>query len=217
MVELKGSYTFDAPREVIWQALMDPEVLAKILPGVEKLEKVSDTEFVGVMDVRVGPVQGKFNGKVVLSDLQEPEKFHMDIDGRGAAGFIRGGGDAVLEEMDGKTVLTYTGSAQVGGRIANVGQRLLETTAKSITRQGLESLDRLVQAQLHPPEKGEVAAEPVEYAPPSEMQVAMGVAKDVLDEYIPPERRPLVMGAMAALIALLLAALVAWLLSGEEA
>ncbi len=217
MVELKGSYTFDAPREVIWQALMDPEVLAKVLPGVQKLEKVSDTEFVGVMDVRVGPVQGKFNGKVVLSDLQEPEKFHMDVDGRGAAGFIRGGGDAVLEEVDGKTVLTYAGSAQVGGRIANVGQRLLETTAKSITRQGLESLDRLVQAQLHPPQKGEVTTEPVEYAPPSEMQVAMGVAKDVLDEYIPPERRPLVMGAMAALIALLLAALVAWLLSGEEA
>lgn len=214
-MELNGSYTFDAPREVIWQALMDPEVLANILPGVERLEKVSDTEFTGIMDVRVGPVQGKFNGKVVLSDLQEPEKFHMDVDGRGAQGFIRGGGDAVLEEVDGKTVLTYSGSAQVGGRIASVGQRLVETTAKSITRQGLESLDRLVQAQLHPPAEGEEAVA-VEYAPPSEMEVALGVARDVFDEYIPPEKRPVAFAMGGALLALLIALVVALLLSDNE-
>ncbi|HID33246.1 MAG TPA: carbon monoxide dehydrogenase [Anaerolineae bacterium] len=214
-VELNGSYTFDAPREVIWQALMDPEVLAKILPGVERLEKVSDTEFTGVMDVRVGPVQGKFNGKVVLSDLQEPEKFHMDVDGRGAAGFIRGGGDALLEEVDGKTVLTYSGDAQVGGRIASVGQRLVETTAKSIVRQGLESLDRLTQAQLHPPEAG-AEAPPVEYAPPSEIEVALGVARDVLDEYIPPEKRPAAMAIGGALVALLIALIAALLLKGDD-
>ena len=214
-MELKGSYTFDAPREVIWQALMDPEVLAKILPGVERLEKVSDTEFTGVMDVRVGPVQGKFNGKVVLSDLQEPEKFHMDVDGRGAAGFIRGGGDAILEEVDGKTVLTYSGDAQVGGRIASVGQRLVETTAKSIVRQGLESLDRLTQAQLHPEEtRGETPV--VEYTPPSEMEVALGVARDVLDEYVPPEKRPLVFAMGGALVALLFALFLSILFSGSD-
>jgi carbon monoxide dehydrogenase subunit G len=214
-VELNGSYTFDAPREVIWQALMDPEVLAKILPGVERLEKVSDTEFTGVMDVRVGPVQGKFNGKVVLSDIQEPEKFHMEVDGRGAAGFIRGGGDAVLEEVDGKTVLTYSGEGQVGGRIANVGQRLVETTAKSIVRQGLESLDRLTQAQLHPPAAGEEAVA-VEYQPPSELDVALGVARDVLDEYIPPEKRPIALAAAGALLVLILAGILTWLLSGSD-
>ena len=214
-MELNGSYTFDAPREVIWQALMDPEVLASILPGVQRLEKISDTEFTGVMDVRVGPVQGKFNGKVTLSDIQEPEKFHMDVDGRGAAGFIRGGGDAVLEEVDGKTVLTYSGDAQVGGRIASVGQRLVETTAKSIVRQGLESLDRLTQAQLHPPAEGEEAPV-VEYAPPSEMEVALGVARDVLDEYIPPEKRPMVFAMGGALLALLFALLITVLLKGEE-
>ncbi len=214
-MELNGSYTFDAPRDVIWQALMDPEVLAKILPGVERLEKISDTEFTGVMDVRVGPVQGKFNGKVVLSDLQEPEKFHMDVDGRGAAGYVRGGGDAVLEEVDGKTVLTYSGEAQVGGRIASVGQRLVETTAKSIVRQGLESLDRLTQAQLHPPEAG-AEAPAIEYAPPSEMEVALGVARDVLDEYIPPEKRPAAMAIGGALVALLIALIVALLLQGDD-
>ncbi len=199
-MELNGDYTFDAPRQVIWDALMDPDVLARILPGVESLEKVSDSEFKGVMNVRVGPVQGKFKGTVTLTDLQEPDSFHMEVNGRGAAGYIRGGGDARLTETeDGQTLLTYDGSGDVGGKIASVGQRLVETTGKSIVRQGLESLDRLTQAQLHPPEAEgeEVIIE--EYVPPSEFEVAKGVAKDVLDEYIPEERRALVAIAGAAL------------------
>jgi len=215
-VELNGTYTFAAPREVIWDALMDPEVLANILPGVEKLEKVDDTEFKGVMNVRVGPVQGRFNGTVILSDLQEPERFHMEVNGRGAAGFIKGGGDAVLTEEDGKTILTYGGSGDVGGRIASVGQRLVETTGKSIVRQGLESLDRLTQAKLHPApeaaegaERLEEAAAPIpEFAPPSELEVALGVAKDIFEEYVPEEQRPLALGALGALALLI----VVWLL-----
>jgi len=198
-VELNGDYTFNAPRQVIWDALMDPDVLARILPGVERLEKVSDTEFTGVMNMRVGPVQGKFKGKVTLTDLQEPESFHMIVDGRGAAGFIKGEGDATLIEKDGKTILTYNGSGDVGGKIASVGQRLVETTGKSIVRQGLESLDRLTQAQLKPPEvEGEeVVIE--EYVPPSEFEVAKGVVKDVFAEYIPEEQRPIVAAAGVAL------------------
>lgn len=215
-MELNGTYTFAAPREVIWDALMDPEVLANILPGVEKLEKVDDTEFKGVMNVRVGPVQGRFNGTVILSDLQEPERFHMEVNGRGAAGFIKGGGDAVLTEEDGKTILTYGGSGDVGGRIASVGQRLVETTGKSIVRQGLESLDRLTQAKLHPApeaaegaERLEEAAAPIpEFAPPSELEVALGVAKDIFEEYVPEEQRPLALGALGALALLI----VVWLL-----
>ena len=199
-MELNGDYTFDAPRQVIWDALMDPDVLARILPGVERLEKVSDTEFTGVMNMRVGPVQGKFKGKVTLTDLQEPERFHMIVDGRGAAGFIKGEGDATLVEEDGKTVLTYSGSGDVGGRIAGVGQRLVETTGKSIVRQGLESLDRLTQAQLKPQaEEGEKSVIE-EYVPPSEFQVAKGVVKDVFAEYVPEEQRPIAMAASAALI-----------------
>lgn len=204
-MELKGTYTFDAPREVIWEALMDPDVLAKILPGVEKLEKVSDTEFKGVMNVRVGPVQGRFKGTVALSDLQAPEHFFMDVDGRGAAGFIKGSGDATLIEEDGKTILTYGGSGDVGGRIASVGQRLVETTGKSIVRQGLESLDRLTQAQLHPPEVEGEEIVMEEYVPPSEFEVAKGVIKDVAIEYIPEDRQTLVIVAgIGLLIATLL-------------
>lgn len=201
-MELNGSYTFEAPREVIWDALMDPEVLAKILPGVEKLEKVSDSEYEGVMNVRVGPVQGRFKGTVTMTDLQPPEQFHLDVNGRGAAGYVKGSGDAVLTEEEGKTILTYEGSGDVGGKIASVGQRLVETTGKSIVRQGLESLDQLTQSRLHPaPEvtTGEEAPLPMpEFAPPSEFEVAVGVAKDIFEEYVPEEQRPLVLGAVGA-------------------
>jgi len=205
-MELNGSYAFNAPREVIWEALMDPEVLAKILPGVEKLEKVSDSDYEGVMNVRVGPVQGRFKGTVTMTDLRPPERFHLDVNGRGAAGYVKGSGDAILTEEDGKTMLTYEGSGDVGGRIASVGQRLVETTGKSIVRQGLESLDRLTQAQLHPAPEAPAGAERAgeaplpmpEFAPPSELEVAVGVAKDIFEEYVPEEQRPLALGVAGA-------------------
>ncbi|MCS7040225.1 MAG: carbon monoxide dehydrogenase subunit G, partial [Caldilineales bacterium] len=184
-MDLAGEYTFEAPREVVWDAIMNPDVLRNILPGCESLERVSDNEYNGTLNVRVGPVQGKFTGKVVLSDLQKPERFHLEIDGQGAAGFVRGGGDARLELRDGKTVLLYEGKADVGGRIASVGQRLLDTSARSLTRQSLESLDRLIQAQLQPPppaEEGVAPPPPPEMAPPSEVQVALGMAKDIFEE-----------------------------------
>ncbi len=204
-MELTGNYTFDAPPEVVWDAIMDPKVLANILPGCESLDKISDTEYNGVLNVRVGPVQGKFTGKVLLSELNQPDSFHMDIDGQGAAGFVKGGGNARLETMDGKTVLTYEGKADVGGRIASVGQRLLDTSAKSIVRQGLESLDRLIQAQVQPApvSEGQPAPAPA-LAPPSEAQVAVGVAKDVFEEYIPAEYRPYVIGGAVVIGALML-------------
>jgi carbon monoxide dehydrogenase subunit G len=209
-MDLAGEYTFDAPPEAVWDAIMDPEVLRNILPGCESLERVSDNEYNGTLNVRVGPVQGTFTGKVVLSDLQKPERFHLDIDGQGAAGFVRGGGDARLELRDGKTVLVYEGQADVGGRIASVGQRLLDTSARSLTRQSLESLDRLIQARLQAPpaEEGAAPPPPPEMAPPSEVKVALGVAKDVFEEYVPARYRPYVVGAAAGLAVLFLV----WLL-----
>lgn len=214
-MELAGEYTFNAPREAVWEAIMDPEVLANILPGCERLEKVSDTEYRGVLNVRIGPVQGKFNGKVLLSDMNEPESFHIDIDGKGAAGFINGGGDARLDVIDDNTVLTYSGEAQVGGRIASVGQRLVETSAKSIVRQALESLDRNIQARMEPePEVvvGVAAPVPQIAPPPSQMELAVGVTKDLYDEFVPEDRRPMVMGAISALAILVAFLIIAKLL-----
>ncbi|MCS6843946.1 MAG: carbon monoxide dehydrogenase subunit G [Caldilineales bacterium] len=166
-MRIEGSYTFQAPREVVWDAIMDPEVMGRALPGGEKLERISETEYVGVMDVRVGPVQGKFSGKIELLEAVRPERCVMKVDGRGAPGFISGSGSWELAADGNATVMTYSGDVDVGGRIANVGQRLLESSAKSLTRQGLEALDAQIQARMAPPPAAEPAAAEVAAAEPA--------------------------------------------------
>ena len=204
-MELSGTYTFQAPRQAVWDAIMDPEALSQILPGCESLEQVSENEYKGALNVRVGPVQGRFMGKVTLSELNEPESFHMLVDGRGPAGFVKGQGEARLEEQDGATVLTYNGQAQVGGRIAGVGQRMLDTTARSLTRQSLENLDKLIQHRLHPPAEAEGEAPAVEFIPPTQTEMALGVARDLYREYVPEEYDPYVRaGALAVVVMALL-------------
>jgi carbon monoxide dehydrogenase subunit G len=126
-------------------------VLSGALPGGEQLEKVGDNEYRAVMNVKVGPVQGRFEGKIELSDIVAPERYTMKVDGQGAPGFVAGEGQLELVEVeDGGTLLRYGGDVSVGGRIAGVGQRLVESTAKSVTRQGLTALDLMIQARLQP-------------------------------------------------------------------
>ena len=180
-MKLEGSYTFTAPRNLVWETLLDPEVLRKALPGCEALDKVGENEYKVVLNVRVGPVQGKFTGSVTLTDLNPPESYHMKVSGQGAPGFVSGEGDITLEEQNGSTILRYTGEAQVGGRIASVGQRLLDSTAKSLTRQGLETIDKLIQLRL------QGTADPVqlpESIAPSQTQIAAEVAKDVASDAV---------------------------------
>ena len=112
------------------------------------------------MDVRVGPVQGKFQGKIELLEANRPESCTMKVDGRGTPGFLSGTGSWSLAADGTGTVMTYSGEVEVGGKIANVGQRLLESSAKSITRQGLELLDAQIQARLAPPAPAEAAPPP---------------------------------------------------------
>ena len=131
---------------------MDPAVLAGALPGGEQLEQTGDNQYRAVMNVKVGPVQGRFEGKILLEDIVAPQSYLMKVDGQGAPGFLAGEGRLQLEEADGGgTTLRYAGDVTVGGRIAGVGQRLIESTAKSITRQGLQALDQTIAARLAVP------------------------------------------------------------------
>ena len=134
MVKLAGTHSFDAPKSAVWEALLDPDVLSRILPGCKQLEKTSDNEFSSEINIRVGPVQGSFNGTVKLSDVDPPNGYQMEIAGQGRPGYVKGVCTLRLEG-DGPTTLHYDGDAQLSGRIASVGQRLVDSTARSLTRQ----------------------------------------------------------------------------------
>lgn len=199
MVKLAGSHEFDAPKEAVWEALLDPDVLSRILPGCKQLDRAGDNEFKGEISIRVGPVQGSFNGTVNLRDIDPPNSYRMELAGQGRPGYVKGTG-ALRLEGDAPTTLHYDGDAQLSGRIASVGQRLVDSTARSLTRQGLQSLENIIAARLQPPEPEPVESEAssasngtgatsqphtpdpppqTDVATPSTMEVGINVARDV--------------------------------------
>ena len=117
-MKLEGEYLFNGPREEVWKLLRDPEVLATALPGTQSLNKLSDVEYEGVMNIRIGPVAGAFSGKLLVSDEVPPERCTLTVDGKGAQGFAKGTGHVLLiEQGDGGTLLKYEGDLQVGGKL----------------------------------------------------------------------------------------------------
>lgn len=213
-MKIQGEHTFDAPRERVWRALLDPEVLARTLPGCERLERTAENEYRGVLNVQVGPVKGQFQGSLQLSDLIPLESYHMKLDGSGPAGFMNGQGDLRLADAPaGGTVLRYDLDAQVGGRVAGVGQRLVESSARSITKQGLEGLARELRAMAPPPpaETVEAEAPPIVVPPPqapSQAEFAARVAGDVARDLVPPSKRPWVVGGALLVLGVLVLLLV---------
>lgn len=145
-MKLSGEHRFEAPRERVWQALLDPEVLAGTLPGFQRLERVGDGQYAGSLALGVGPVQGRFDGRVELSELRPPESYRLSLSGRGAPGYVEGGGLVELSVDGDATLMRYDLEIAVGGRIAGVGQRLLEMTGRSLARQALDRLSRAIAA-----------------------------------------------------------------------
>lgn len=132
-MEIKGEYRIPATREKVFAALNDPAVLQACIPGCESLEKVSDTELKAKVRMRIGPVSAAFSGKVTLSDIDPPNGYRISGEGQGgAAGFAKGGAVVALTEDAGQTVLNYNVDAQVGGKIAQVGARLIDGTARKL-------------------------------------------------------------------------------------
>lgn len=147
---LIGTYTFNGSRAAVWDLLQDPAVLAKALPGTKTLTKIADDRYQGVMKVSVGPVTAaEFAVNVELKDKVAPAKFSMHIDGKGAVGFTKGIATIELQEQPGPlTVMNYSSDVQVGGKIAAVGQRLLESVGKMMTMQALDALNKELQTRL---------------------------------------------------------------------
>ena len=207
-MKVEGDFLFSGPREEVWKIVRDPEVLATALPGTKSLTQVGENEFEGEMNIRVGPVAGLFAGRVVVKNEVPPESCTLSVEGKGNPGFVNGIGNIILSDQgDGTTLMKYEGDAQVGGRLASVGQRLLDTASKSMIRQGLEALNMALLARMVPESEGGN----IEYTPPSESKFAAEVAKDISKEML---SSPAVRVGIAILIILVIAAVI-WLSSNS--
>ena len=132
-MRVEGAYTIPAERDVVWQSLLDPDVLSRALPGDGKLEPNSDGSFHAELKVGIAAVKGTYHGHIQILDAVAPEHYRMRVEGQGTGGFVRGEGTLTLSRNGvGGTVIAYAGDAQVGGVIANVGQRLMQGAAKQI-------------------------------------------------------------------------------------
>jgi carbon monoxide dehydrogenase subunit G len=142
---MQGEVTLPAERERVWAALNDPEVLKACIPGCQELEKVSDTEFAAIAKVAVGPVKATFKGNVTLSDIDAPNGYTITGEGQGGvAGFAKGGAKVRLAEAEGGTQLSYDVEAQVGGKIAQLGGRLINGVAKKYADQFFGNFAKLL-------------------------------------------------------------------------
>ena len=132
-MEIKGEYQIDSSREDVWLALNDPEMLRKCIPGCESLDRISDTELTAQVMASIGPVRARFNTRLSLENLNPPESYTLVGESKaGAAGFGRGSADVTLTENDGGTLLSYTADFRVGGKLAQVGSRLVLGVTRKI-------------------------------------------------------------------------------------
>lgn len=132
-MDMTGEQIIPLPQQRVWEALNDPAILKACIPGCETMEKVSDSEYRVVMSASVGPVKARFNGKLLLSDLNPPNSYALAFEGSGgAAGFGKGSSTVTLSPADGGTRLSYTAHATVGGKLAQVGSRLIDGVARKM-------------------------------------------------------------------------------------
>ena len=132
-MEMKGEQLIPAPQQVVWDALNEPEVLKACVPGCESIEKSGDNEYQVLMVARVGPVSAKFKGKLTLSDINPPSSYSISFEGQGgAAGFAKGSAQVRLSSAGAHTKLSYEVKANVGGKLAQIGSRLVDAAAKKV-------------------------------------------------------------------------------------
>jgi len=145
-MDMNGTETINASVEQVWKGLNDPEILKECIPGCESLEKLSDTEMTAVVVLKIGPVKARFEGAVELSNLNPPYSYTIAGEGKGGLmGFAKGGADVSLaEQPDGTTLLSYTVRADVGGKIAQLGSRLIDSTAKKLAGQFFSTFNEAV-------------------------------------------------------------------------
>ena len=172
-MDMTGEYKIAAPRERVWEALNDPDVLRQAIPGCEELNKLSDTELEASAKAKIGPVSARFKGKVTLSDLNPPESYTLTGEGSGgAAGFAKGHANVVLTPDGETTVLRYTVKATIGGKLAQLGQRLVDGAAKKMADEFFDKFSDLAGGKIEPP-----APEPLPTPVSAPVTKAVGAAR----------------------------------------
>jgi carbon monoxide dehydrogenase subunit G len=148
-MNLNGERTLPGKPDQIWRMLLDPDVLVSAIPGCEELEKVEEDHYTGVISAKVGSIQSTYNATFKISEKDPPNSYVLNVQGQGSAGFVKG--DVKMEmapEGSAETTLTYSGTANVGGRIAQVGQRMVKATADAMIDQGFEDLRDRIQREV---------------------------------------------------------------------
>jgi len=152
-MDMTGEQRIPAPKQVVWDALNDVEALKASIPGCKEVEKKSDTEFSALVQIAVGPVKATFKGEVTLSNIDAPNGYTLAGQGTGGgAGFGKGSAEVTLTEENGETIVSYNAHASVGGKLAQIGQRLIDSTAKKLTKQFFENFAAYITAQQGPAE-----------------------------------------------------------------
>jgi carbon monoxide dehydrogenase subunit G len=146
-MKLEGAYEIPVPRERVYAAFLDPEILRQAIPGCEKLEAIGNGEYKATLKIGVAAVKGTFEGKVRLFDQHPPESYRMGVEGSGGPGFIRGETQISLSDAAGGTKVSFTADMQVGGLIAGVGQRMLGGVSKMMADQFFIKMGQLLQSQ----------------------------------------------------------------------
>jgi carbon monoxide dehydrogenase subunit G len=172
-MDMNGSQRIEASREAVYAGLNDVDILRQCIPGCESIEKTSDTEMVAKVTLRIGPVKASFAGNVTLSDLDPPNGYTISGEGSGGmAGFAKGGAKVTLEPDGEATILHYTVKAEVGGKLAQMGSRLIDSTAKKLAGDFFEKFGAVV---------GKPApVEPLAVEAPAEEPVAKGWMSRIL-------------------------------------
>lgn len=201
-MDMQGSRLLPATQQQAWDALNDPAVLKACIAGCEKLDASGEHQYTAVLALKIGPVAARFNGKVQLSDVQPPQRYTLGFEGQGGpAGFGKGSAQVELAPAPGDAAaagceLRYTVHAQVGGKIAQVGQRLIDGVARSMAEDFFSRFEAQLRQRHPPPEQADQAAEPTD---------AAGAATDKGALQAIPA------WAWAALAALVLAGLISWM------
>ena len=147
-MELKDEILIKAPKDVVYAALNNPEVLQQCIPGCEELIKHSDTELEAKVVLKVGPVKARFGGNVTLDTAGAPDAFSLSGQGNGgAAGHAKGGADVTLTAQGDETLLTYDAKAEIGGKLAQLGSRLIQSTAKKLAAKFFKSFAKVIEEE----------------------------------------------------------------------